>query len=202
MVHSVASFRVNLARFPIPTVPVVSARLDCPSPRATSSMILCYKPPEAGIVHNRFHKVRGIRCHAALQKLYFAEPSVVPFYQPVPRSKAEGQPFLAMLARTRYRSVPRSPARTPHYAGPNVSDMPRFAYIMVFGVSPKLAKEHRVFKWLERREPALQVRKRRWMRRGGVFITAWRRLRRGDLMNWQSAVYWIKRSIHVLRSGS
>jgi ectoine hydroxylase-related dioxygenase (phytanoyl-CoA dioxygenase family) len=88
-----------------------------------------------------------------------------------------------------------------HYAGPNISDAPRFAYIMVFGASPKLRREKRVFKWLERGGTANQMRKRRWMLRGGIFITAWRRLRRGDL-DWQSTVYWAKRSIRVLRRGS
>jgi hypothetical protein len=90
---------------------------------------------------------------------------------------------------------------TLHCTGPNVSAMPRFAYIMVFGLPPKLAKGHRDFKWLEGRETLFQRRKRRWMRHGGFFITAWRRLRRGDLVNWKSAVYWTKRSIHVIRSG-
>jgi hypothetical protein len=93
-------------------------------------------------------------------------------------------------------------AGTLHSAGPNVSAMPRFAYIMIFGLPPKLARRHRDFKWLEGRETPFQGRKRRWMRRGGFIVTAWRRLRRGDLGNWQSAVYWAKRSIHVLRSGS
>jgi ectoine hydroxylase-related dioxygenase (phytanoyl-CoA dioxygenase family) len=91
---------------------------------------------------------------------------------------------------------------TLHYARPNGSDRPRFAYIMVFGVSPKLRTEPRAFKWLEQRKTPFQVRKRRWMQRGGVFITAGRRLRRGDLLNWRSFVYWAKRSIRVLRSGS
>jgi len=36
------------------------------------------------------------------------------------------------------------------------------------------------------------------MRRGGMVITAWRRVRRGDLSNWQSVVYWVKRSVRTV----
>lgn len=91
---------------------------------------------------------------------------------------------------------------TLHHAGPNISEVPRYAYIMVFGISPRLARELRAFRWLEERETPFQVRRRAWMRHGGLFITAARRLHRGDLVSWRSLVYWAKRSIHVLRSGS
>ena len=90
---------------------------------------------------------------------------------------------------------------TLHSAGPNVSPTPRLAYIMVFGIAPKPAKEPQVFPWLDQKETPAQARKRRWMRRGGVFVTVWRRLRRGDLNSWQSAVYGIKRIARILRRG-
>jgi ectoine hydroxylase-related dioxygenase (phytanoyl-CoA dioxygenase family) len=90
---------------------------------------------------------------------------------------------------------------TLHRAGPNLSDVPRFAYIMVFGVAPEPAKELRTFPWLNQREPSNQVLKRRWMRRGGVFITIWRRVRRGDLSSPRSVIYWIKRSIQTIAKG-
>jgi len=90
---------------------------------------------------------------------------------------------------------------TLHSAGPNVSLTPRLAYIMVFGIAPKPAKEPQVYPWLDQKETPAQARKRRWMRRGGVFVTVWRRLRRGDLNSWQSAVYGLKRIARILRRG-
>jgi len=92
--------------------------------------------------------------------------------------------------------------RTLHCAGPNTSDVPRLAYIMVFGLQPQPAVEPRKFPWLDQRETATQKRKRKWMRNGGALVTAWRRIRRGDLSDWQSAVYWIKRSAQTLRRGA
>ncbi|MFZ3217915.1 MAG: phytanoyl-CoA dioxygenase family protein [Candidatus Acidiferrales bacterium] len=91
---------------------------------------------------------------------------------------------------------------TLHSAGPNLSASSRVAYIMVFGVPPKLAKQPQSFPWLDLKETPAQARKRRWMRRGGAFITVWRRLRRGDLTSWQSAVYGAKRLARILRRGA
>jgi Phytanoyl-CoA dioxygenase (PhyH) len=91
---------------------------------------------------------------------------------------------------------------TLHSAGQNVSESPRLAYIMVFGIAPQPAKQPQIFPWLDLKETPAQARKRRWMRRGGVFVTVWRRLRQGDLNSWQSAVYGIKRLSRILRRGS
>jgi glycosyltransferase involved in cell wall biosynthesis/ectoine hydroxylase-related dioxygenase (phytanoyl-CoA dioxygenase family) len=91
--------------------------------------------------------------------------------------------------------------RTLHFAAPNVSDLPRYTYIMTFGVTPKPLAEKRTFSWLNQKAMPIQQRKRQWLRRGGVFITAWRRLRRGDLVSWQAASYGIRRSIKLLRKG-
>lgn len=92
--------------------------------------------------------------------------------------------------------------RTLHCAGPNVSDAPRLAYIMVFGLPPKPASAPQIFPWLDQRETTTQKRKRKWMRKGGALITAWRRIRRGDLSNWRSAIFWIRRSTRTLRRGA
>jgi hypothetical protein len=91
---------------------------------------------------------------------------------------------------------------TLHCSGPNLSDEPRYAYIMVFATVPKPAAEPKAFPWLDRRETAPQARKRQWMQRGGMVITAWRRVRRGDLSSWQSLVYWVKRSLRTLMKGA
>jgi len=91
--------------------------------------------------------------------------------------------------------------RTLHSAGANVSEIPRFTYIMTFGITPRPIKQDRVFPWLNEKETRIQERKRRWMRRGGVLITIWRRFRRGDLTNWHAAFYGFKRSLRILRKG-
>jgi len=91
---------------------------------------------------------------------------------------------------------------TLHCSSPNLSDKPRYAYIMVFSTVPKPAMEPKTFPWLENRETPAQVRKRQWMRRGGMFITVCRRLRRGDLSNWHSLVYWVKRSVRTITKGA
>jgi ectoine hydroxylase-related dioxygenase (phytanoyl-CoA dioxygenase family) len=88
---------------------------------------------------------------------------------------------------------------TLHCSGPNLSETPRFAYIMVFRILPKLAKQERIFPWLELMENPVQATKRRWMMRGGLFITLWRKLRRGELLSWSWVVYWSKRSMRILR---
>jgi hypothetical protein len=91
---------------------------------------------------------------------------------------------------------------TLHCSGPNLSDKPRYAYIMVFATIPKPAVEPKTFPWMEHRETPSQARKRQWMWRGGMVITAWRRVRRGDLSSWQSVVYWVKRSIRTVMRGA
>jgi hypothetical protein len=90
---------------------------------------------------------------------------------------------------------------TLHYAGPNLSETHRFAYIMVFGVTPRRRQGTTKYPWLDRPEIGIQIRKRQWMRRGGMFITAWRRMRRGDLSSWQSLAYWVARSIRTVCKG-
>lgn len=88
---------------------------------------------------------------------------------------------------------------TLHCSGPNLSDVPRLAYIMVFRILPKPAKQERIFPWLEHMQNPVQVTKRRWMMRGGLFVTLWRKLRRGEVLSWSWAIYWSKRSIRILR---
>jgi ectoine hydroxylase-related dioxygenase (phytanoyl-CoA dioxygenase family) len=91
-------------------------------------------------------------------------------------------------------------SRMLHSAGPNVSDRSRLAYIMIFGIPPTPAKQLRQFPWLTQRETMAQEQRRRWMRSGGVFIAAWRKLRRGDFKSWGSTVQSITRSFRNLRS--
>jgi ectoine hydroxylase-related dioxygenase (phytanoyl-CoA dioxygenase family) len=90
--------------------------------------------------------------------------------------------------------------RTLHCSGPNIIGVPRLAYIMVFGTPPTPTLEPRSFPWLDEKKTVAQARKRRWMLRGGFFITAWRKIRRGEF-NGQLALYSLKRSIRMIRSG-
>jgi hypothetical protein len=91
--------------------------------------------------------------------------------------------------------------RTLHRSTPNVSDAARFAYIMTFGIVPRPAKGKRLFVWRNEKQTIIQARKRKWMRRGGLIIAVWRRLRRGDLKNVSAAIYGLRRSLKIFRSG-
>jgi hypothetical protein len=90
---------------------------------------------------------------------------------------------------------------TLHCSTPNQSEVPRIAYIMTFGTTPVAATEPLAFPWLEQRDTGTRLQRRKWMRRGGVFITAWRRLRRGDLRDWRSSLYWAKRAVKTISRG-
>jgi len=93
-------------------------------------------------------------------------------------------------------------SRMLHSAWPNVSAGSRVAYVMVFGVPPTPAKQAREFPWLAQRDTAAQARRRQWLMRGGVFIAAWRKLRREGFTSWNSVTRSVGRSIRNLRSHS
>jgi ectoine hydroxylase-related dioxygenase (phytanoyl-CoA dioxygenase family) len=88
--------------------------------------------------------------------------------------------------------------RTIHGSTANESNAPRLAYIMAFGLPPKPLKEKREFTWAKEKHTAAQERNRQWMRRGGMFVMLWRKLRRGDLLNWKLAIYNAKRLMRSL----
>jgi len=89
---------------------------------------------------------------------------------------------------------------TLHCSTPNFSPVPRIAYILTFGTAPIRSKNPATFPWLEQRNVRTQSR-RRWMLRGGLIVTAWRRLRRGDLRNWNMMRYWALRTLRIVRHG-
>jgi Phytanoyl-CoA dioxygenase (PhyH) len=91
--------------------------------------------------------------------------------------------------------------RTLHCSNPNTSARPRFGYILVFGLAPRPIETSRTFPWLERRHTFAQDRRRQWMRRGGLFVTVWRKIRRREVPDWLSVKYAMKRSLEVLHSG-
>ncbi len=71
--------------------------------------------------------------------------------------------------------------RTLHGARPNLSDQPRYAYVLVFGIPPVAASVPRQFSWLREKQTGRLQRMRGWMRRGGLFIAAWRFFREANL---------------------
>jgi len=75
-------------------------------------------------------------------------------------------------------------SRTLHCSTPNTSGIPRIVYIMTFSTPPIPAKLPISFPWRDNTVTAMQARRRRWMRHGGVVITAWRRVRRGGFRDW------------------
>jgi ectoine hydroxylase-related dioxygenase (phytanoyl-CoA dioxygenase family) len=93
-------------------------------------------------------------------------------------------------------------SRTLHGAGPNVSDNPRFAYIMIFSTPPRPLNQSRRFPWQQSNLTVAKALKVRWMRKGGILITGWRKLRRGDFNSWQTAAHGLKRIGRILRKGA
>jgi ectoine hydroxylase-related dioxygenase (phytanoyl-CoA dioxygenase family) len=63
---------------------------------------------------------------------------------------------------------------TLHATGPNTSSMSRWAYIIVLDVPPVPRQSRRRFPWNEGRRTADLVRRRAWLRRGGLVIHWWR----------------------------
>jgi ectoine hydroxylase-related dioxygenase (phytanoyl-CoA dioxygenase family) len=68
--------------------------------------------------------------------------------------------------------------RTLHYAGPNVSDQERLAYVLMFDALPVKRHDARKFPWLDDHVTARTRREQRWRKQGGLIIHAWRQRRR------------------------
>jgi ectoine hydroxylase-related dioxygenase (phytanoyl-CoA dioxygenase family) len=67
--------------------------------------------------------------------------------------------------------------RTLHGAGPNRSDAPRFAYVLIFQTPPEPAKVPKSFPWLKGRATGRMERQQDWLKKGGKFVRMWRWLR-------------------------
>ena len=91
--------------------------------------------------------------------------------------------------------------QTLHRSTPNHGDVPRIVYIMTFGTPPVPTFKPTVASPWTGAELKVQVQKRRWMRRGGVFITLWRRVRRGALKDWRTLFYLGVRATKTILSG-
>ena len=90
--------------------------------------------------------------------------------------------------------------KTLHCSTANSSGAPRIVYSMTFGTAPTPAESEMAYHWQDT-VTAMQERRRKWMRNGGVFITAWRRMRRGDLRDWHKLRYLGVRAIRTIVRG-
>jgi hypothetical protein len=90
---------------------------------------------------------------------------------------------------------------TLHCSAPNLSEVPRIAYILTFGLPPRLVKAPASFPWRHQETTQMSEKRRKWLRRGGFLQIAWRRLRRGDIKNWNTLVYWTVRASRTLVRG-
>ena len=67
--------------------------------------------------------------------------------------------------------------RTVHGSGPNRSDKPRYAYVLVFNLPPTPALDPKSRNWLKDKDTAHLRRMRHWLRRGGFIVALWREIK-------------------------
>lgn len=89
--------------------------------------------------------------------------------------------------------------RTLHYAGPNISDAPRLAYVLLFNAIPTPTKQPRSFPWLEHQKTARGEREMAWRRRGGLLVHLWRQRNRVKASDIRTLLFDMKRSVSALR---
>lgn len=84
--------------------------------------------------------------------------------------------------------------RTLHFAGPNTSNLPRYAYVLIFNLPPLPARQSREFPWLADRQTQHAERNRRWRSHGGFAVEAMRWVRKLDLCDIERLSYDIHRA--------
>jgi ectoine hydroxylase-related dioxygenase (phytanoyl-CoA dioxygenase family) len=75
--------------------------------------------------------------------------------------------------------------RTLHGAGPNRSDAPRYAYVLIFQLPPVPAKDPKSFPWLQGKSTDRMRRQQDWLKKGGKFVRFWRISRDREWRDWQ-----------------
>ena len=76
--------------------------------------------------------------------------------------------------------------RTIHGAGPNRSDAPRYAYVLIFHVPLDAASATvREFPWQREKNTARMQRSRTWLRQGGKYVNLWRAIRNKELRDYK-----------------
>ena len=89
--------------------------------------------------------------------------------------------------------------RTLHFAGPNRSPAPRFAYVMIFNVPPVPAPSPREFPWLTQRRTDRDDRAQQWRSHGGMAVELWRWARKIDLRDRTRLAYDLRRAARAFR---
>jgi hypothetical protein len=79
--------------------------------------------------------------------------------------------------------------RTLHYAGPNLSDAPRYAYVVIFDTPPTPHPKPRSFPWQAGWQTDRQEREASWRRRGGFAVEIWRGLRKVGVNPQRLSIY-------------
>ena len=75
--------------------------------------------------------------------------------------------------------------RTLHGAGPNRSNAPRYAYVLIFRLPPVPAKNPTTFPWMENKNTARMQRTKRWVNNGGKYVRMWRLIRDTEMRDYK-----------------
>jgi ectoine hydroxylase-related dioxygenase (phytanoyl-CoA dioxygenase family) len=67
--------------------------------------------------------------------------------------------------------------RTLHGAGPNRSDAPRYAYVLIFHLPAVPVQNPRTFPWLQGKATDRMERQQKWNKKGGKFVLLYRKFR-------------------------
>jgi hypothetical protein len=89
--------------------------------------------------------------------------------------------------------------RTIHYAGPNLSDEPRLAYVLIFDLVPVPARTPREFPWRAAHRTARAARERTWRRRGGLVVHMWRQRSRLRVTSLRHLMFDLRRAVRAFR---
>jgi ectoine hydroxylase-related dioxygenase (phytanoyl-CoA dioxygenase family) len=89
--------------------------------------------------------------------------------------------------------------RTLHYAGPNLSEHDRFAYVLIFDRVPTPARQRREFPWRVTHQTARSERERAWRRQGGLVVHLWRQRARLRLHSPRHLIFDLRRAIAAMR---
>ena len=79
--------------------------------------------------------------------------------------------------------------RTLHYTGPNLSNAPRYAYVVIFDIAPTPHPKPRAFPWQAGWQTERQKREEEWRRNGGFVVEIWRGLRKAGFSRKRLATY-------------
>ena len=90
--------------------------------------------------------------------------------------------------------------RTILGAGPNRSDAPRYAYVLIFHVPGEPTNNVREFPWLHSRNTARMQRSRKWLQQGGKYVNLWRAIRNKELRDYKRVFLKLKRCVSAYLS--